>query len=90
MIKKNINNILYILGSLFVIYISYNNYHVVNYKLYHLNKGIIDTTIVYNVAPKFIKKITNNNKTFILFYNKDREFVIRIKEDSLNNYIIKK
>lgn len=91
MIKKNINNILYLLACILLVYWWYSNYRAVNYNMYHVNNGIIDTTEAYVVAPRYVNKITNGRgEKVVQFYNVDGEFIVTIKEDSLNNYILKK
>ena len=60
------------------------------YKLYPINHGVIDTTKVYQIAPKHTQYKMLENDTIYFFFNKEKDFVIRIKKDSLINYIFKK
>jgi hypothetical protein len=58
--------------------------------MYQYKNGVIDTTNVYRIAPRYTKKVMTPKDTTVLFFNKEKEFVIRIDKDSLKYYIIKK
>lgn len=67
----------------------YTYNYVAEYKMYHMKDGVADTSMVYDIVPKYIKKkVDKDGDKTVWFYNKQKKHIITIKEDSLNNYII--
>lgn len=89
--KEKKENIIYTSIMLFiglVWFLIYN--HTNHYPMYKLDKnGVLDTTNVIMVAPRYTKKIYSRTDTLYFFFNKKRKMVKKIEKDSLKFYIIK-
>ena len=90
--KNKKGNIIYFIILILVGVLWITTYNSTDeYIMYRYNdNGGVDSSNMYRVAPRYTKKLIMNDDTVYLYFNKDREAVIKLKKSELKYYVIKK